>query len=254
MKRYESATRVVAAFFAVLLGFGLKQMLDGSARLEPASASGPCFIACVLLFLRFLVGSSNHMWVEFVLPDLRLESKFSAPAPQIVADFSFLILFGLLGVAICYARNLHDFMELNMVWGVIGLAWSFLDGARGWLSDRLEKRRGSPLPPPRVDWGRTWFYVNAAQVAVIALLWRPVISQGWGPVGFWPSWLPQPPWNTALLCLVLAYAILLFADVRSQLKILAKVVAPPAQTDGPLDKHAGTPLPQGLERENGEVA
>ena len=56
MKRYESAIRVMTSFFAVLLGFGLKRLLD-TTDFWPPGASGPCFILAVLLFMRFLIGS-----------------------------------------------------------------------------------------------------------------------------------------------------------------------------------------------------
>jgi len=237
MKRYESAIRVIAAFFAVLLGFGLKQLLDPGSRAQLSSATGPCFIICVLLFLRFLVGSSTHMWVEFVLPDLKTDSTFKAPWWQIVIDFCFLTFFGLLGMAICYSRDLEHFMKLNGIWAFVGVVWSAF---YTWLKHVPRQRVANVDAPkaPREDWW-FWILINAVQMAALWLLYGPVMDQRWGPVWFWWDWLPQPRWDLALLALLLIYALLLFADVMLQLRVLANAripATPPASPVAPSDE------------------
>ncbi len=62
MKRYEQSIRTITAFFAVLLGFGIKKLLDSGVEL--GGDKWPCFILSVLLFLRYLLGSANHLWLE----------------------------------------------------------------------------------------------------------------------------------------------------------------------------------------------
>lgn len=61
MKRSESGIRVIAAFFAVLLGFGLKQLLDTEARLQPSSATGSCCSSTLFRWRRcgFCTGPSG---------------------------------------------------------------------------------------------------------------------------------------------------------------------------------------------------
>src|SRR5437879_4207317 len=67
MRRYDQSIRVITAFFAALLGFGLKNLLDNKSL--PSDMPAPCFILSVLLFLRFILGSANHYWYDYVNTD-----------------------------------------------------------------------------------------------------------------------------------------------------------------------------------------
>ncbi len=68
--------------------------------------------------------------------------------------------------------------------------------------------------------------INAVQMAALWVLYRPVRDQRWGPVWFWSDWLPPPRWDLALLALAVIYALLLFADVLLQLRVLANARLP----------------------------
>jgi hypothetical protein len=68
--------------------------------------------------------------------------------------------------------------------------------------------------------------INAVQMAALWVLYRPVRDQRWGPVWFWSDWLPPPRWDIALLALAVIYALLLFADVLLQLRVLANARLP----------------------------
>src|SRR4051794_9994756 len=98
MKRYDQSVRVITAFFAALLGFGLKNLLDG--RNLPQDVAGPCFVLSAILFLRFLIGSANHYWHDFLNTDSLPESKPAKPA-RVLWDFLVLILFGIVAAFTC---------------------------------------------------------------------------------------------------------------------------------------------------------
>jgi len=120
--RYDPIVRVITAFFAALIGFGIKRLLDldDSSVPELAPIKIPCFLISVLLFLRYLTGSASHLWLEYVKHDDPKRPWFFA------FDIGFLILFGVLALCICYSDDLLDFFcwsaTLNLsavIWGLI---------------------------------------------------------------------------------------------------------------------------------------
>lgn len=216
MKRYEQSIRVITAFFAVLLGFGLKKLLDNEI-FQPENARWPCFIMSVFLFLRFLLGSNNHMWFEFVRQDLAQNSAFKAPRTQILNDFLFLVLFGLIGMAICYSKNLTQFLELNLLLTGIGLIWVILYAVIGCF--RM-KRQGTI---PRGTWSY-WGWVNLAQFTAVLMIYCFAIPNKWGTVPWWPTFFGAA-WEWSLAILVIVYLIILIVDISKQLNIVEQNVA-----------------------------
>jgi hypothetical protein len=216
MKRYESAIRVISAFFAVLLGFGLRKILDGQT-FTPPEAQWPCFFLSVLLFLRLLLGSSNHMWFEFVRPDLKADSTWTASKLQVMNDFLFLVAFGLIGVAICYSHGLPMFLNLNILLAALGIVWAVGYEVLAWLS--VQYFRGKKRIPAG-KWG-FWLGINLAQLASLLLVKHGLIPAGLGVVKPWPDFMPGPPWEWSLAILTLLYFVILIVDLVCQLNVLA---------------------------------
>jgi hypothetical protein len=217
MKRYEQSIRVITAFFAVLLGFGLKKLLDAEA-FDPPNARWPCFLMSVFLFLRLLLGSNNHMWFEFVYPDRDANSTFSADRRQVLNDFLFLVVFGLIGVAICYSTTLDEFLKLNLLLTGVGLGWVIVYELIGLVRRKMSKQ---PAPILRGNWNY-WGWVNLVQFCSILVVHCLIIPGHRWTIPWWPSFLPGPAWDGSLFVLVGVYVIVFAWDFRRQLKILEK--------------------------------
>ena len=194
LKRYEQSTRVVTAFYAVLLGFGLKRLLD-----NPSLEGNRWFylILASLFFLRFLIGSANHLWFEYVSRDpVRINEK------RLLFDVFFLIVFGVIGLVICYEADAKGFLQWNCWLGVVGTIGALVYWGRG-------RRDGTSG-----DWS-FWVWINLAQTALafLALIvhWSYAV----------PPKLPWWPVDGSLALLSLAYLALLLTDVHKQLTVLA---------------------------------
>ena len=213
MKRYEQSIRVITAFFSVLLGFGLKALLDNAYKetnFTPIGAVWPCFFASVFLFLRFLLGSNNHLWREYVFPDGNAQKRFEAPRIELVRDFAFLMIFGGFGVAICYAKSLESFLQFNFWLLLFALVWVLVSIAYGWArpADSEEGKRSQ-----RRWW--FWAWINLLQLLVLG----PAIhcQSAMATSATWISFLP--PFN-AMWFLAGAYALILLADLWMQFGVL----------------------------------
>ncbi len=200
MKRYEQSIRAITAFFAVLLGFGLKRLLDAEA-FDPPNARWPCFLMSVFLFLRFLLGSNNHMWVEFVYPDRDEKNVREANSGRVLNDFLFLVVFGLIGMAICYSATLYAFLIRNLVLTGLGFFWVVGYALIG-------KGKGKWI---------YWGWVNSAQFLLVLICLRPL-----GRFPWWPSFFPDAAWDWSLVILVLGYVGIFVWDFLMQLKLLRK--------------------------------
>jgi len=162
MKRYEQSIRVITTFFAALLGLGLKNLLD--PKFGPENVRWLCFLMSVFLFLRFLLGSNNHLWFEFVKPDLKPDEPRMAPRGRILNDFVFLIVFGLIGVAICYSSNVEEFLKRNLILTGVAFLWVIVYAVLG----------RSPKWQSEGDWSH-WRWVNIIQfLSVLAILCCPL--------------------------------------------------------------------------------
>ncbi len=159
-KRYEQCVRVFTVFFSALAGLGLKKLADNSvhAAWSPCEAWA-CFTAAFFLLLRFLFGSANHLWLDFIgdPPERKKESgkdrNREMPAAM-VWDCLWLAFIGILAVIACYAPDPSSFLVFQVLLAVAaGVAIAldrFLRGSFG------EKRRGlAPL----------WIGINLALAA-----------------------------------------------------------------------------------------
>ena len=147
---YDATIRVTTAFFAALAGIGLKHLLDAHEGDALAPYRVPCFLIAVTLFLRFLTGSANHLWLEHIRHDKRSPAIF-------LADFLFLVFFGIVAAFICYAPDLNAFLELCRLLLVASIAWAIAVKA-------------PPIDPKMADRGAWWGW-SVINVAHILVFW-----------------------------------------------------------------------------------
>jgi hypothetical protein len=225
MKRYEQSIRVVTTFFSVLLGFGIKRLLDAATgtpaagtTLEhplftPASAAVPCLVMIVCVFLRFLLGSNNHMWLEYVLPDAK-ENK-TASRVRLLVDFAFVGVFGVLGLWTCYSPELDTFLLRSIELLAVALAWVSAAWIAASIAARSAARKPQSPPAPKKSGNAAerwvfWVGVNLAQlIATILALECPKRQSNWV---LWP--------------LALVYAVALLWDLSYQLQRLGTAKSP----------------------------
>lgn len=216
MKRYEQSVRVITAFFSVLLGLGLKNLLDPKL-FEPENARWPCFLMSVFLFLRFLLGSNNHMWFEFVRPDREEGSNpkkngSSVSRGQILENFFFLLVFGLVGVSICFSTTVDEFLKSNL-W-LTGIALAAV------VFYRVRDGAGKKRLPGKWDY---WLWVNLIQFVSTLLVYLLGVPNEWGTVPWWlSSFLPGSAWDWSLFILVVVYFVVFAWDFSKQLEIVQK--------------------------------
>jgi hypothetical protein len=114
----EQSIRVLIAFFAALVGFGLKNLPD-----HPLPGGGwMAFLVAVALFLRFMTGAANHLWREHAKSGVKDGDKH-----LYVLDLTFLIVFGVIAALMCYACTTRRFLLLAMLLLTIALVWGFVD-------------------------------------------------------------------------------------------------------------------------------
>jgi hypothetical protein len=197
--RYEHSVRVVTAFFAVLVGFGLKQVLDnrpfyGATESPFGDYKWLCFFLISSLFLRFHLGSSNHLWYEYV----RLKPGASEVTWfELMKDFSFLTLFGILALVACYSPSVVGLLYRLSIWLAVGIVWSLVPTATA---------KGETKP--RADWN-FWLPLNAA---TFALTWIAAVL-----------WTRAPECGIKFLyVLVAAYIVGLAADFLLQVHVLGE--------------------------------
>ncbi len=203
-KRYEQTVRAYTAFFSAFMGFGLKAVIDHK---EWGHERWVCFAITLPLFLRYLLGSSNQLWYEYVRedPSARLRSL-------ILWDFCWLLTFGILGMVICYTNSVQGFLRGTAVFGLVATLGPLWDK---WIKDR----KGIQMN----EFWFEWFRINAI-FTFVALVTAIVYRNGFGKLQsvYGVDW--------SLIVLALASIAIMFFDLRHQLHVLE-----PAETDRPDD-------------------
>jgi len=114
----EPGVRVLLAFFAALVGFGLKALLD-----KPFPEAGLlAFLTAVFLVVRFIVGAANHLWYEYS----RQPGSEIAKAAY-ARDLAFLIVFGVLAALMCYSKSGAAFLGWAAAIPFSALVWGLMD-------------------------------------------------------------------------------------------------------------------------------
>ena len=185
----EPSIRAATIFFAALVGFGLKHLLDVTQWRAPEIYPHKliCFVLAVVLFLRFLLGSANHLWHEHSRPGREIRTG------QLGFDLAALSIFGIIAVCICYAETLAGFFWGSVLLIGTACAWSMVDvGLKQWCS------RGHGR------WWQVWLPINVFQGAVLGLV-------AWRTPEMGSLWFGYPCWYyilglTHLLCLAVDFA------------------------------------------------
>jgi hypothetical protein len=251
--RYLQSITVVTLFFAALLGFGLNHILEAE-HTEKGSIIAhhrwEFFFVAVFIFVRFLTGSANHLWLEYVKnPREDPETWFGLNQDYILftVDLATLTIFGCLGVAMCYSENENTFFIYTASLLGTALFWSVLD----WYRRRHWREEIGNWSPP-------WIWLNLIQLYAVIWVWKPwwvllsIFLQPWhqyAVIWVWKAWgapllgqplllLQQwlPPWcviacsvgpvDTALsyrlVDLAIISALILAVDFYAQLSQLGK--------------------------------
>jgi hypothetical protein len=199
--RFENCVRSILAFFAALIGFGLKHILDAdpNAYGDIAVHRWQYFLVSVFLFLRFFLGSANHLWFEHLKPQ-KPEREPSLQNKLLLSDLCFLIGFGLFAAVICYVKSPLEFCCWSIALIAFAILWGICD----------EVMRGSEARSYG-DWG-FWRLVNTSQFVLfgVALL---LIDERCDLFS-WEGW--TLPWSLLLLS---SFVIFIW-DVRGQLAAL----------------------------------
>lgn len=154
-KPHNALVRVVTAFFAALIGFGLKHLLDLETDHPLFEYRLVCFIIAVLLFLRFLSGSASHLWLEHIHTDGRSVNLF-------LADIAFLVIFGILASQISYAQDVRWILEFSIILVGTAIVWAIVVSILHKLANTI-----SVAP-----WGYLWVPLNIVHCLVFAAaLW-----------------------------------------------------------------------------------
>ena len=187
--RYAQSIIASRNFFAILIGLSLQHILDTERNLDDPIYLNrwPLFLIGTLLFLRFLIGSANHLWKEYI----RRPGTTSSQG-RVLFDLGFLTLFGALGVVAFYQASVSSFLIWVGVISVSALMWGLID----------------QCCRPNSDW-RFWLWINLAQSGAIILT---LILTCYVRID-----LPWLRWDLWLVTLAAALVIFLYWDVRKQL-------------------------------------
>jgi hypothetical protein len=124
-ERYRNSITAAGVFYSVLIGFSLQDLLVVELQ-DPVLDQNRfvLFLVCTFPFLRILLGSANHLSIEYLnrTPDKRTGTR-------LLFDLSSLTLFGLIAAAICHTDNIYWFFILHAVFLLLGAIWGFVVAA-----------------------------------------------------------------------------------------------------------------------------
>lgn len=197
MNAYAHVIQVGLAFFSLLVGLGLTNILEEGGNLEDEKTAA--FLLGIFLFLRFVTGSAVHLSHVYV----DAKSGNLPKAHSMLFDSGSLLVFGLIAVRISYSNNsVEEFLWWNIVLLAVALTWSSLSPLRGEESK---------------DYGAVWYPINLLQGMAVGI----VLALRTSDSGFLfridcPNWMPNELcWNgfNEMKLLVLIYAFFLVIDV-----------------------------------------
>lgn len=202
MSPYKESVKTVCWLFTLLVGLALQRIIEGDSPL--GSYRWPCFVLGVFLFLRYLLGSANHLWITYCTKDGAASARFG----RAVFDFASLGVFGSMAVLISQSPDMMKFVEYNLY--LIGLAslWCLFDAV---LSVCYSDWHGIG------DWFKKgWGFFLLINIGQGLLLFQFV----W----VWPRLdnpaAASPGWSLAVCLLVILYAVCLILDFRLQINTI----------------------------------
>jgi hypothetical protein len=207
--RYDPTIRVTTVFFSALVGFGLKHLLDADVA-ELAPYRWACFLLAMFTFLRFLLGSANHLWFEYVSgPDKK-------PNQLLISDIIFLVGFGVLALFTCYSHSLTSFLCRSLYLPGAALIW-------GGLDNLLRKTTGQKT---HGGWTASWILINSLQVIALLGAVFTVRCLARSGSGNGVGWLL---WGLALF----SFALFVW-DIAHQLEVIQDPKGPENPAGGPI--------------------
>ena len=120
--------KVVTALFAALVGIGLTQLLDiKESKLRQDHQWWP-FTVALLLSLRLMTGSANHLWHDHVnkIPKLAGD-KPEVNKTKLIFDLGLLATFGCVIAVMCYLDDAGDFLLLGAGLMLGAAMWDAVD-------------------------------------------------------------------------------------------------------------------------------
>lgn len=197
-KIYEQTVRVFTTFFSALMGFGLKHLLDNPLQGAGRGERWWCFLIALMLLLRFLFGSANHLWDEYVRGTGDVKSR-----KLLMWDLLWIVAFGFLGLRMCYSADSSAFLFWNSVFGAVAAVVALIEAA-------LRKCVRNDAGP----WWTQWVFINAIHAACSVIGWQAYQQQGCG--------LEVLGVSLTLVALAVVGLVLLLWDVWHQLGALAR--------------------------------
>ena len=171
---YETSVRSASQFFAALIGFSLKHILD--AKSDTGIGSHKIYFLCisVFLFLRFFFGSANHLWEVYG----QAETKTGKNA-LFCKDFLFLTAFGIVAASISSNDEIPAYFGWCLVLVLGALFWNLL---------HLVLRAALGAKSARGAWG-WWCLPNGVQAIFFVIapgFLQSEVQVGWNPESwFW---------------------------------------------------------------------
>jgi len=160
MKPFEQTVRALTAFFAALVGFGLKNILEHGIE-NKAFVILP-FLIAVSMGLRFILGSTNQMYLDYVLPK-------HPPIVGLLWETLSLVLFGGLCAMMCFADTLETFFAFVGGIPFVAIVW-------GLVAARVEQVRAGG--EAKYVWSE-WMVMDALQALLFVGLIALCGLQGW---------------------------------------------------------------------------
>src|SRR5258708_1999926 len=105
---YQPCINVAKAIFPMIIAVGLNHIVE-SAEGDVKPHKLAYFTYCLLVFLRYLLGSEKHLSFEYIQ---RQPAKLEHGRKRFFKDCLFLVAFGVFALQICYASSV-----------VVGLYW-----------------------------------------------------------------------------------------------------------------------------------
>lgn len=202
MNIYEQSVRMVHWFFGALIALSLNHLFRDQRQSFGVDA-WPALLLCTFLFLRYLIGSANHMWYEYAI------KKSENLTARLLRDFIFVIVYAFLAVRITDAADIRQLIFCQCVLLAVGVAWTATDKFLTFLRSSWKKQRRSL----RGRWD-FWLVINILQLLSALVVFLFGINE---------HRIPWIEWSVSLAMLVVIYFVLLVFDMTLQFRTLARM-------------------------------
>ena len=121
-QNHDRVGEATITFFSILIALGLQHIIE-TDRPDASSFVAnrwPLFLIGSFVFLRFLTGSSVHLWFTYVNTQTRDQDRVS------IIDYVTLVALGTVGVVACYQEEILLFLAWMAAFSLIALVWGAL--------------------------------------------------------------------------------------------------------------------------------